>query len=86
MQKPAILITGAHRARDLSTVSMSVYTVVRTLYGYVKNDSNITYLLNNTAMVVIPAINVDGYNFISSYYNSTGNFSYIRKNLHTYTN
>lgn len=35
MQKPAILIDGAHHARDLSTISMSVYTVVRLLYGYV---------------------------------------------------
>jgi Zinc carboxypeptidase len=35
MEKPALLIDGAHHARDLSTISMSVYTVVRLLYGYV---------------------------------------------------
>lgn len=45
MAKPAILIDGAHHARELSSMEMSVYTVLRLLYGYVKEEPNVLYLL-----------------------------------------
>ena len=33
----------------------------------------------------MPMINYDGYNAIASYYQTYGNFSYIRKNQHSYS-
>jgi murein tripeptide amidase MpaA len=61
MVKPAILINGLHHPREISTVSMSVYTILRLLYGYIKQEPDVMYLISECAIVIIPAINVDGY-------------------------
>lgn len=61
MAKPAILIDGLHHPREISTVSMSVYTILRLLYGYIKQEPEALYLINNSAILIIPAINMDGY-------------------------
>jgi murein tripeptide amidase MpaA len=84
MPKPKLLITGAHHAREQSTVSMCVYTVLRLLYQYVQNDPETLYILNNAAIVVIPVVNVDGFQQISDNYKANGNWSYTRKNMHQY--
>lgn len=85
MVKPAILIDGAHHARELSSISMSVYSVLRLIYGYVKEDPTTLYLLNNAAIVVIPVVNVDGFRAIGNEYLRSGQLEYYRKNMHTYS-
>ncbi len=85
MPKPKLLITGAHHAREQSTVSMCVYTVLRLLYQYVHQDPETLYIFNNAAIVVVPVINVDGFKQISDNYMNYGNWSYTRKNLHQYS-
>lgn len=85
MVKPAVLIDGAHHARELSSISMSVYSVLRLLYGYVKEEPDTLYLLNNAAIVVIPVVNVDGFRAIGNEWISSGQLSYYRKNMHTYS-
>jgi len=47
---------------------MSVYTVLRLLYGYVKEEPATIYLLQRSAMVVVPVVNVDGYSAIGKNY------------------
>ena len=84
MSKPAILISGAHHPRELSSISMSVYTVLRLLYGYVKEDSATIYLLERSAIVVVPVVNVDGYQSIGKHYWYNKELSYVRKNMHIY--
>ena len=84
MAKPAIIIDGAHHPRELSTISMSVYTMLRLLYGYVKEDPDTMYLLNRSAIVIIPAVNVDGYQAIGADYLYNQEFTYVRKNTHAY--
>lgn len=61
MAKPAILIDGLHHPREITTVSQSVYTILRLLYGWIKQEPDALYLIDNAAIVVIPAINMDGY-------------------------
>ena len=84
MSKPAVLVTGAHHARELTSISMSVYTVLRLLYGYVKEEPATMYLLQRSAIVVVPVVNVDGYSAIGKNYWYTQEFSYVRKNMHVY--
>ena len=40
LARPMSIITGAHHAREISTISMSTYTVLRLLYNYQKNDTS----------------------------------------------
>lgn len=84
MSKPAVLVTGAHHARELTSISMSVYTVLRLLYGYVKEEPATMYLLQRSAIVVVPVVNVDGYSALGRNYWNTQEFSYVRKNMHVY--
>jgi len=75
-----MLIDGAHHGRELTTVSMCVYTVMQLLFDYAQNDEKTLYLLKNTVIFVIPAINYDGYSAISAQYKLNGTLSYVRKN------
>lgn len=84
MQKPGILLIGGHHPREASGVSMTVYMALRLLYGYVKEEPASMNLLQNTAIVVVPLLNVDGYQSIYDHYQATGELTYVRKNGHTY--
>jgi murein tripeptide amidase MpaA len=70
--RPTILINGLHHARELSSSSMSVYSILRLLFGYVKNDQETARLLTETTMIFIPVVNVDGYESIANHYHKTG--------------
>lgn len=61
LDRPAILINGMHHPRELTTLSMCVYTYLKLLFKYVHNDSETVYLLKNTAIFIIPIVNFDGY-------------------------
>jgi murein tripeptide amidase MpaA len=80
MQRPAILIDGAHHARELTSVSMAIYATMRLLFGVVHGDEQSNYLLSQTSVLIIPIVNFDGYSAISDHYKQTGKMSYIRKN------
>ena len=45
LSKPAIFINGGHHARELSTTSMNVYTILKVLFNYVQNDTNTLNLM-----------------------------------------
>jgi murein tripeptide amidase MpaA len=61
LQRPGMLIDGMHHTRELTTLSMSAYAMVKLLYQYVQGDFKTTYLFRNTALFVIPIVNWDGY-------------------------
>jgi hypothetical protein len=61
LERPAILINGMHHARELTTQSMCVYTYLKLLFKYVKNDPETIYMLQTTAIFIIPIVNFDGY-------------------------
>lgn len=59
--------------------------MLRLLFDYVQNDTATLDLLTYTTILVIPILNVDGYQAISDYFTKYGNFTYIRKNRHSYS-
>ena len=59
--RTGILLNGAHHARELTSISMNLYTILQLLYGVVQYDSTILYLLKNTSIYAIPIVNYDGY-------------------------
>lgn len=63
--RPSMLITGGHHAREVSSTSMCVYTVLDLLYKHVQSTPQNSYLLTNTMLFVVPSVNWDGYNYIS---------------------
>ena len=60
-ERPAILIDGAHHARELTTISMVMYQVMRIVFDYERNDKKTVDLLKNSVVFVIPAVNIDGF-------------------------
>ena len=79
-----MLINAAHHARELTTISMTMYTMLRILHGYVHGDDFYQTLLKKKSLFFIPAVNYDGFAYISEEFDSTGRLEYIRKNRHIY--
>lgn len=71
--RPSMLITGGHHAREVSSVSMCVYTVLDLLYKHVTRSSQDSYLLTNTMLFIVPSVNWDGYTYISDQWQENGN-------------
>ena len=61
----ALLITAAHHSRELATVQMAFYSMLRILHGYIHGDIQIANLLQRHKLLVIPAVNIDGFTYIS---------------------
>jgi len=79
-ERPAILITGATHARELSTVQMCFYTMFRLLHGHVHNDEEVKNMLKEFTFYAIPALNVDGVKEVSNAWTKFGYFPMHRKN------
>ena len=87
----AMLITGAHHARELASVQLPMYTVLRILHKYVQGDEEVRQMLLRHKLYIIPIVNVDGFKFISEHYlnNSFGSpnksdpYVWKRKNMNT---
>jgi murein tripeptide amidase MpaA len=78
-KSPAILIDGGHHARELSSIAMTVYTVLNLVHDYVREHAETLKVLRSTSIIVIPVVNVDGWQAIADAYHVTG-FHKIRKN------
>ena len=78
------MIDGVHHARELTTISQVVFTMIQLLHGYEHADEEMIALMQNAAIVFIPTVNVDGFTYISDNYKETGKLDYIRKNRHIY--
>lgn len=82
VNRKSILIDGVHHARELTTISQVVYTMLNLLHGYENEKPEVMALLENAAIIFIPTVNVDGFNRISRAYLNSGKLTYIRKNAH----
>ena len=76
----AILLTGAHHARELVSVQMPLYSVLDLCHGYLHGDHEKTQLLLENKYFVIPMLNTDGSYTIYDEYLKTGQLIYKRKN------
>jgi len=84
LARPAILINGAHHSRELTSIAMNVYTILRLLFDYVKSDDQVEQLFLDSSIFFIPVVNVDGFEAIGNAYSKTKTTLLIRKNRHSY--
>ncbi len=61
LRRPAVYINGMHHARELTTLSMQTYMIVKILFNYVRGDQQTILLLESAALIFVPSINYDGY-------------------------
>ena len=62
------LIDGVHHAREVTTVSQSVFSMLQLLYSYESGDQKTLDLLESSVIVYIPIVNVDGVAQIDEWY------------------
>lgn len=72
LNRPGILVNGAHHARELTSISMSIYYILRILYLYAADDLETTQMLKDSIIYVIPVVNIDGFKTISQGFKETG--------------
>ncbi len=63
--KKAVLVTGAHHSRELTSISMNMYLILELCYGFVQRDPRTMLMLSETMFNFIPALNIDGFKYIS---------------------
>lgn len=78
--KTAILFNGAHHARELTSISMNVYMILRLIYEYTQGEPTTTYLLTQHDVYFIPVVNTDGLILITQIWREQHRLEYIRKN------
>ena len=79
------MIDAVHHARELTTISQVIYTMMALLHGYEHGNQEYKALMENGAIVFIPMVNVDGVTYIDEIYQKTNRFEYIRKNRNVYS-
>ena len=80
-EKPAILLTGAHHAREVMSVQLPLYAMLKMLHGYVHNDKHYVDLLLQNKYYVIPVVNVDGLGWIEEEWTKNKVLKNKRKNM-----
>ena len=92
LERPGFLVTGAHHAREPTTISMSVYLMLKFLWAWVKTEESEEenlyehMLLKSAVVFFVPTVNIDGFKYISDMYKETGRVITIRKNMAPYIN
>ena len=71
---------GFLHGTDFMSTAMSIHLINYLLYGYVHQDKNTMYLLENREIWIVPIINVDAYNFVSTYIAEKNRTCLITKN------
>lgn len=79
-EKKAVLFTGGHHARELSSFTMTLYLMLKTVYGYHIGDSQVKEILDTTTLYFVPIFNVDGFKHICDVYSLTDELIFVRKN------
>lgn len=74
------MLTGAHHARELSSISMGLYLMLELLYNAHWNQTQAWTILNSTVLYFVPVVNVDGVRYISDWYKNNRDLPWIRKN------
>jgi carboxypeptidase T len=81
-RRPGIFVNGAHHPRELTSITMVVYMMLKFLYESVHGNSLSveTNLLDKAAIFFTPVVNIDGVYFLEKHYRLTGKLIWIRKN------
>ena len=77
----SILIDSAHHARELTSVQLVCYVMLRFVYEYHADPKMQTFFQKHSAYF-IPIVNADGFHEISQEWEETGHLVMVRKNLH----
>jgi len=80
----SIFLNGVHHARELTTISQIMFTMLGLLHGYEHGNREYIDLMTNAAIIIVPMVNVDGVFYIDKAWIMTSKFEYIRKNRHVY--
>ena len=83
----SVLLTGAHHSRELTSIQMICYTMLRLLFEYEQSlqsagDSYFGRLLRCHDIYFIPVVNLDGFHEIQELWNQRHQLEYVRKNMH----
>ena len=76
----SVLINAVHHARELTTISQIVYTMMTILHGYEQGNQEFIAQMSNGAIIFIPMVNVDGVTYINDFYHDNRRWEWIRKN------
>lgn len=80
--RPAVLLTGAHHARELISMQMAVYQVLKLLHGaFVEQDQGMRNLLAQNKYYVVPCVNPDGVNLVEQNWQKDHTVLKKRKNM-----
>ena len=66
--RPSIFINAVHHARELTTISQCVYTMMSLLHKYEHGQNEYVKLLKHSAIVFMPMVNPDGVAMIDMYF------------------
>jgi len=77
------MITGAHHSRELTSIQMPLYTILKLLHGYVHQRQDDINMLIQNVYYVVPIVNVDGVAVIEEAFKKTGKVVLKRKNMNT---
>ena len=72
----SVFINGVHHARELTTISQVVYSMLTYLHAYEHGLTELTEVMDQAALIFVPTVNVDGFTFISDTYKATKRFEY----------
>ncbi|CAD8074790.1 unnamed protein product [Paramecium sonneborni] len=81
-QKPTILITSLHHSREVASLQMNIYLFLYLLWE-VEHEQNPFYInmINHNCILIVPFVNIDGYQEIESEFNKHNLQPITRKNL-----
>ena len=85
---PTILINAGHHSRELTSIQMVCYAMLRLLFEHEQEKASsgkskmIQNLLETRNVLFIPVVNIDGFYKICQMYDSGGELEFIRKNMH----
>ena len=80
VQRNSMFTNGAHHAREVTTISQTVFSMLMMLYDYEVGDQSTIDLLTKNAYIFMPIVNIDGFTGIDIIYGATGELEVIRKN------
>lgn len=80
-ERKAILLTGAHHARELVSTQMPLYSLLDLLHGLVHEDHEKLILLQRNKFFFIPMVNTDGVYKIFDYFEKNNELLLKRKNM-----
>merc|ERR1712166_812182 len=79
-ERPALMLTGAHHAREATSVAMCFQSLYRILHKLEHGDQETINMLKTQTLYIIPAVNIDGWSTVQNVATNMGTESMKRKN------